>query len=153
MPVGYLSNRHDKPGATGEDACTREDDSEGPSPARSGGTTDHAAERNDGSGQAGSVTERSDGASPCWTRTAWSGAGPGRTSPTTPRPGITQASRDSGEREDVPPHARGHGDRLHAGRHAGKITGPDPTSCLLRRAEVVASPGRLPPSSETHEPS
>jgi hypothetical protein len=41
------------------------------------GTTDHAAERNAGSGQAGSVTERSDGASPCGTRTAWSGAGPG----------------------------------------------------------------------------
>ena len=58
--------------------------------ARSGGTTDHAAERNAGSGQAGSVTERSDGASPCWTRTAWSGAGTGRTSPTTLRPGITQ---------------------------------------------------------------
>jgi len=65
--------RHDKPGATGEDACTRDPTSRkatsgkrsgGPSPARSGGTTDHAAERNAGSGQAGSVTERSDGASP-----------------------------------------------------------------------------------------
>jgi len=77
VPVGFLSNRHDKPGATGDNACTREQRSGGPSSARSGGTTDHAAERNAGSGQAGSVTERSDGASPCGTRTAWSGAGPG----------------------------------------------------------------------------
>jgi len=42
VPVGILSNRHDKPGATGEDACTRDDGSGGPSSARSGGTTDHA---------------------------------------------------------------------------------------------------------------
>ena len=106
MPVGFLSNRHDKPGATGEDACTRDPTSRkatsgkrsgGPSPARSGGTTDHAAERNAGSGQAGSVPERSDGASPCWPRTAWSGAVPGKTSPTTPDLGITQAIRVSGE--------------------------------------------------------
>jgi len=76
-PVVFRSNRHDKPEATGEDACTRDNGSGGPVTGRSGGTTDHAAERNAGSGQAGSVTERSDGASPCWTRTAWSGAGPG----------------------------------------------------------------------------
>ena len=98
--------RHDKPVATGENACTREQRSGGPVTARSGGTTDHAAERNAGSGQAGSVTERSDGASPCGTRTAWSGAGPGRTSPTTPEPGITQREPRSGERGDLPPHAR-----------------------------------------------
>ena len=45
MPVGFLSNRHDKPGASGEDACTRDNGSGGPVTGRSGGTTDHAAER------------------------------------------------------------------------------------------------------------
>jgi hypothetical protein len=40
VPVGFLSNRHDKPGATGENACTREQRSGGPVTARSGGTTD-----------------------------------------------------------------------------------------------------------------
>ena len=103
-----LARGMSKPVASGENACTRDDGSGGPSPARSGGTTDHAAERNAGSGQAGSVTERSDGASPCWTRTAWSGAGPrssrrdsfagaaaaGTASPTTPGPGERVLSRD-----------------------------------------------------------
>ncbi|MCZ7590913.1 MAG: hypothetical protein M5U15_01615 [Kiritimatiellae bacterium] len=96
-----LARGMSKPVASGENACTRDDGSGGPVTARSGGTTDHAAERNAGSGQAGSVTERSDGASPCGTRTAWSGAGPrssrrdsfagaagaGTASPTTPGPG------------------------------------------------------------------
>jgi hypothetical protein len=55
-PVAFLSNRHDKPGATGADACTRDDGSGGPVTGRSGGTADHVAERNAGSGQAQSVT-------------------------------------------------------------------------------------------------
>ena len=100
-----LARGMSKPVASGENACTRDDGSGGPVTARSGGTTDHAAERNAGSGQAGSVTERSDGASPCGTRTAWSGAGPGRTSPTTLRPGITQRAAIAAS-VGLPPHAR-----------------------------------------------
>lgn len=90
-----LARGMSKPVASGEDACTREDGSRGPVTARSGGIADHAAER----GRVGHRQPRYDR--------------------------DNAASRDSGERGDVPPHARGHGDRLHAGRHAGKITGPE----------------------------
>jgi len=51
-----LARGMSKPVASGENAWTRDDGSGGPVTARSGGTTDHAAERNAGSGQAGSVT-------------------------------------------------------------------------------------------------
>jgi len=98
VPVGFLSNRHDKPGATGENACTRDDDSEGPSSARSGDITDHVASATPGAAKSGSVTpsaarflRAADGVER---------AGPGRTSPTTPDRGHT-ASRDSGERGAV----------------------------------------------------
>ena len=129
-----LARGMSKPVARGENACTRDDGSGGPVTARSGGTTDHAAERNAGSGQAGSVTERSDGASPCGTRTAWSGAGPRRTSPTAGR-GTCTASRASGERRTGENH-----DAERSTLHGSTATTTDGQG-LRKRAAIAASVG------------
>jgi len=102
------STRHEQARSEQGDACTRDDGSEGPVTGRSGDMADHAASATPGAAKSGSVPERSDGASPCWPRTAWSERGRGGHRQPRRDCGHT-ASRASGERRTRQNVAHRHG--------------------------------------------
>jgi len=140
VPVAFLSNRHEQARSEGENACTREQRSEGPVTGRSGDTTDHAAKRNAGSGHARSVTPSAARSVPDADGVERSGDGYDIANHATT--GTRTASRASGERRTRENH-----DAERSTLHGSTATTTD-GQALCKRAATRRGVVRPPPDGD-----